>query len=159
MVLKDAHPNSTKQRTFNHLTIVLFLAAFPEAGVEISKGKLVLPRLPDVVNRIGQLPLPDLGQLLSSGWRKSAVERVLSGTLCEERHKGTVVRKLFFKAFFFCTFMFLFIYLFICIILFSFSHCIYNSVKDTLPVWSFILTRLMSQRLLQAGSRPKSCHY
>ena len=60
----------------------MFLTAFPEAGVEVSESKLVFPRLPDVVNRIGQLPLSDLGQLVPPGWRQCAVEGVLSGTLC-----------------------------------------------------------------------------
>ena len=64
------------------LTIAVFLTALPEAGVEVSESKLVFPRLPDVVNCVGQLPLPDLGQLLPSGGRQCPVERVLSGTLC-----------------------------------------------------------------------------
>lgn len=60
----------------------MFLTAFPETSVEVSKSKLVLSRLPDVVNRVGQLPLSDLGQLVPPGWRQCAVEGVLSGTLC-----------------------------------------------------------------------------
>lgn len=64
------------------LTIIVFLTAFPETCVEVSKSKLVFTRFPDVVNRVGQLPLSDLGQLVSPGWRQRAVEGVLSGTLC-----------------------------------------------------------------------------
>lgn len=64
------------------LTIVVFLTAFPETSVEVSKSKLVLSRLPDVLNCVGQLPLSDLGQLFPPGWRQCAVEGVLSGTLC-----------------------------------------------------------------------------
>lgn len=60
----------------------MLLAALPETSVEVSKSKLVFARLPDVVNRIGQLPLSDPGQLFSPGWGQCAVERVLSGTLC-----------------------------------------------------------------------------
>lgn len=63
------------------LTITVFLTTFPEAGVEVSKGKLVFPRLPDVVHCIGQLPLSDPGQLLPPGGRQCAVEGVLSWTL------------------------------------------------------------------------------
>lgn len=43
------------------LTIIDFLTAFPEAGVEVSESVLVFPRLPDVVNSVGHLPLSDLG--------------------------------------------------------------------------------------------------
>lgn len=64
------------------LTIAVFLTAFPETGVEVSESKLVFTRLPDVVNRVGQLPLPDLGQLVPPGRRQRAVVGVLSGTLC-----------------------------------------------------------------------------
>lgn len=64
------------------LTITVFLTTFPEAGVEVSEGKLVFPGLPNVVHCIGQLPLSDPGQLLSPGWRQCAVEGVLSWTLC-----------------------------------------------------------------------------
>lgn len=63
------------------LTVAVLLAAFPEASVEVSKSKLVLARLPDVVDGVGQLPLLDLGQLFPSGRRQRPVERVLSGTL------------------------------------------------------------------------------
>lgn len=64
------------------LTIAVLLTAFPETSVEVSESELVFTRLPDVVNRVGQLPLPDLGQLVPPGWRQRAVVRVLSGTLC-----------------------------------------------------------------------------
>lgn len=64
------------------LTITVFLTTFPEASVKVSEGKLVLPRLPNVVHCVSQLPLSDPGQLLSPGWRQCAVERVLSWTLC-----------------------------------------------------------------------------
>lgn len=60
----------------------MFLTAFPETGVEVSESKLVFSRLPDVVNSIGQLPLSDLGQLVSPGWRQRAVVGILSGALC-----------------------------------------------------------------------------
>lgn len=60
----------------------MFLTTFPEAGVEVSEGKLVFPGLPNVVHCIGQLSLSDPGQLLSPGWRQRAVEWVLSWTLC-----------------------------------------------------------------------------
>lgn len=64
------------------LTITVFLTAFPETSVEVSKSKFVFSCLPDVVNRVGQLPLSDLGQLVPPGWRQCAVVGVLSGTLC-----------------------------------------------------------------------------
>lgn len=64
------------------LTIIVFLTAFPETSVEVSKSKLVFTRFPDVVDRVGQLPLSDPGQLVSPGWRQRAVEGVLSGALC-----------------------------------------------------------------------------
>lgn len=64
------------------LTVVVFLTAFPETRVEVSKSKLVFSRLPDVLDRVGQLPLSDLGQLVPPGWRQRAVEGVLGGTLC-----------------------------------------------------------------------------
>lgn len=51
------------------LTITVFFTAFPEARVEVSKSKLVFARLPYVVDSVGQLPLSDLSQLLSPGWR------------------------------------------------------------------------------------------
>lgn len=60
----------------------MLLAALPEAGVEVSESKLVFARLPDVVHGVGQLPLPDLGQLLPAGWGQRAVVGVLGGTLC-----------------------------------------------------------------------------
>lgn len=63
------------------LTVVVFLAAFPESRVEVPESKLVLSRLPDVVNGVGQLPLPDLGQLVPPGGGQRAVVGVLSGTL------------------------------------------------------------------------------
>lgn len=59
----------------------MFLAAFPESRVEVPERKLVLSRLPDVVNGVGQLPLPDLGQLVPPGGGQRAVVGVLSGTL------------------------------------------------------------------------------
>lgn len=64
------------------LTIIVFLTTFPEACVEVSKGKLVFACLPDVVHCVGQLPLSNPGQLLSAGWRQCPVEGVLSWTLC-----------------------------------------------------------------------------
>lgn len=64
------------------LTVVVFLTALPEAGVEVSESKLVFARLPDVVHGVGQLPLPDLGQLLPAGRGQRAVVGVLGGTLC-----------------------------------------------------------------------------
>ena len=64
------------------LTVAVFLTAFPETGVEVSESELVLSRLPDVVNGVGQLPLSDLGQLVSPGWRQRAVVGILSGALC-----------------------------------------------------------------------------
>lgn len=78
------------------LTVVVFLAAFPEPSVEISEGKLVLARLPDVVHGIGQLPLSDLGQLLPPGRGQCAVVGVLGWTLCtaagqEERSSAVLV--------------------------------------------------------------------
>lgn len=64
------------------LTVVVFLAALPEPGVEVSESKLVFARLPDVVHGVGQLPLPDLGQLFPPGRGQRAVVGVLGGTLC-----------------------------------------------------------------------------
>lgn len=69
-------------REFCGLTLAVFLAAFPETSVEVSKSKLVLSGLPDVLNSVGQLPLSDLGQLVPPGRRQRAVEWVLGGTLC-----------------------------------------------------------------------------
>lgn len=73
----------------------MFLTAFPEASVEVSESKLVFARLPDVVHCVGQLPLSDLGQLLSPGWRQCAIEGVLSGTLCvtsrEDKSEGNIL--------------------------------------------------------------------
>ena len=63
-------------------TVVVLLAALPEARVEVSEGVLVLARLPDVVDGVGQLPLPDLGQLVSPQGGQSAVVGVLGGALC-----------------------------------------------------------------------------
>lgn len=60
----------------------MFLTAFPEPSVEVSKSELVFTRFPDVVNRVGQLSLSDPGQLVSPGRRQRAVEGVLSGALC-----------------------------------------------------------------------------
>lgn len=70
------------------LTVAVFLTAFPETGVEVSESKLVFSRLPDVVNSVGQLPLSDLGQLISPGWRQRAVVGILSGALCVTAQKG-----------------------------------------------------------------------
>ena len=70
----------------------MFLAAFPETSVEVSESKLVLSRLPDVLNCVGQLPLSDLGQLVPPGWRQRAVEGVLSGTLCVTEEEGDSVK-------------------------------------------------------------------
>lgn len=64
------------------LTVVVFLAALPEPGVEVSESKLVFARLPDVVHGVGQLPLPDLGQLFPPGRGQRAVVGVLGRTLC-----------------------------------------------------------------------------
>ncbi len=72
------------------LTVTVFLTAFPETSVEVSKSKLVFSRLPDVVNRVGQLPLSDLGQLVSSGWRQRVVEGVLCGTLCVDAREKNI---------------------------------------------------------------------
>lgn len=63
------------------LTVVVLLAAFPEARVEVTESELVFPRLPDVVDGVGQLPLPDLGQLVPPGRRQGSVVGVLSGAL------------------------------------------------------------------------------
>lgn len=77
------------------LTIAVLLTAFPETSVEVSKSKLVFACLPDIVDRVGQLPLSDLGQLVPPGWGQCAVERVLSGTLCvraqEEDNKNSII--------------------------------------------------------------------
>lgn len=70
------------------LTTIVFLTALPESGVEVSEGELVFSRLPDVVNGVGLLPLPDLGQLVPPGRRHGAVEGVLSGTLCVTAQQG-----------------------------------------------------------------------
>lgn len=59
----------------------MLLAALPESRVEVPESELVLPRLPDVVNGVGQLPLPDLGQLVPPGGGQRAVVGVLGGTL------------------------------------------------------------------------------
>lgn len=68
-------------------TFIVPLTGEPEAGVEVSQHVLVLSSLPDVVNSIGQLPLSDLSQLFSSGWRQCAVEGVLSGTLFKDKRR------------------------------------------------------------------------
>lgn len=64
------------------LTVIVFLTAFPEASVEVSKSKLVLSSLPDVANCVCHLSLSDLGQLLLSGRRQRSVVGVLCWTLC-----------------------------------------------------------------------------
>lgn len=93
MKLRHFSPGKQSQRSNNEdgregtglseaaLTVVVFLAAFPESRVEVAESKLVLSRLPDVVNGVGQLPLPDLGQLVPPGRGQRAVVGVLSGTL------------------------------------------------------------------------------
>lgn len=45
-------------------TFVVLLAGEPEAGVEVAQHVLVLARLPDVLDGVGQLFPPYLGQLL-----------------------------------------------------------------------------------------------
>ena len=55
------------------LTFVVFLTGEPEARVEVAQHVLVLPRLPDVLHSVGQLSLPQPGQLLSLLWRQSHV--------------------------------------------------------------------------------------
>ena len=71
------------------LTIAVFLTALPEACVEVSEGVLVLARFPDVVHSVGQLPLPDLGQLIPPCRGHGAVEGVLGGALWKTPHKKT----------------------------------------------------------------------
>lgn len=73
------------------LTVTVFLTAFPEASVEVSESKLVFPRLPYVVDSVGQLPLSDLSQLVSPGRRQCAVEGVLGGTLWEGDRKSRFI--------------------------------------------------------------------
>lgn len=45
-------------------TFVVFFTGEPEAGVEVSQHVLVLAGFPEVVDGVGQLPLPQQGQLL-----------------------------------------------------------------------------------------------
>ena len=67
----------------------VLLAREPDARVKLPHQVLVLARFPDVVHSVGQLPLPDLGQLIPPCRGHGAVEGVLGGALWKTPHKKT----------------------------------------------------------------------
>lgn len=67
----------------------MLLTGQPEAGVEVAQHVLVLARLPEVVDGVGQLLPPEPGQLLLLQRRErhvgGRVLRVRGGGLCMEK--------------------------------------------------------------------------